>query len=47
MDLMGLSTTYNKINIHVGGVYVTKFHLQRWVDGFKLLDDNTKSRSNY
>jgi len=46
MDLMGLSTTpYNKINIHVGGVYGDKVSaLQRWVDGFKLLDDNTKSR---
>ena len=46
MDLMGLSTTpYNKINIHVGGVYGDKSSaLQRWVDGFKLLDDNTKSR---
>jgi UV DNA damage endonuclease len=46
MDLMGLSTTpYNKINIHVGGVYGDKQSaLQRWVDNFKLLDDNTKSR---
>ena len=46
MDLMGLSTTpYNKINIHVGGVYGDKASaLQRWVDGFKLLDDNTRSR---
>ena len=46
MDMMGLSTTpYNKINIHVGGVYGDKESaLQRWVDGFKLLDDNTKSR---
>jgi len=46
MDMMGLSTTpYNKINIHVGGVYGDKESaLQRWVDGFKLLDDNTRSR---
>jgi UV DNA damage endonuclease len=46
MDLMGLSVTpYNKINIHVGGVYGDKQSaLQRWVDNFKLLDDNTKSR---
>jgi UV DNA damage endonuclease len=46
MDLMGLSTTpYNKINIHVGGVYGDKQSaLQRWVDNFNLLDDNTKSR---
>lgn len=46
MDLMGLSITpYNKINIHVGGVYGDKSSaLQRWVDNFHLLDDNTKSR---
>jgi UV DNA damage endonuclease len=46
MDLMGLSTTpYNKINIHVGGVYGDKESaLKRWCDNFELLDDNTKSR---
>jgi len=46
MDLMGLSRTpYNKINIHVGGVYGDKTSaLQRWVDNFKLLDESTKSR---
>jgi UV DNA damage endonuclease len=46
MDMMGLSTTpYNKINIHVGGVYGDKVSaLQRWVEKFELLDDNTKSR---
>jgi len=46
MDLMGLSVTpYNKINIHVGGVYGDKTSaLQRWVDNFKSLDNNTKSR---
>jgi UV DNA damage endonuclease len=46
MDMMGLSTTpYNKINIHVGGVYGDKQSaLERWCDNFKLLDDNTKSR---
>lgn len=46
MDIMGLSVTpYNKINIHVGGVYGDKSSaLQRWVDNFKLLDTNTKSR---
>tara|TARA_R110000868_G_scaffold222657_4_gene474513 strand:- start:112 stop:1014 length:903 start_codon:yes stop_codon:yes gene_type:complete len=46
MDLMGLSTTpYNKINIHVGGVYGDKSSaLKRWCDNFELLDDNTKSR---
>ena len=46
MDMMGLSKTpYNKINIHVGGVYGDKESaLQRWVDSFKLLDNNTKLR---
>jgi UV DNA damage endonuclease len=46
MDLMGLSTTpYNKINIHVGGVYGDKSSaLSRWVNNFHLLDVNTKSR---
>jgi UV DNA damage endonuclease len=46
MDLMGLSTTpYNKINIHIGGVYGDKESaIQRWVDNFHLLDKNTKSR---
>lgn len=46
MDLIGLSVTpYNKINIHVGGVYGDKSSaLQRWCDNFRLLDDNTKSR---
>jgi UV DNA damage endonuclease len=46
MDLMRLSTTpYNKINIHIGGVYGDKESaLQRWVDNFHLLDKNTKSR---
>lgn len=46
MDMIGLSTTpYNKINIHVGGVYGDKQSaLERWVDNFQSLDDNTKSR---
>lgn len=46
MDMMGLSKTpYNKINIHVGGVYGDKQSaLERWCDNFKLLNDNTKSR---
>lgn len=46
MDLIGLSRTpYNKINIHVGGVYGDKESaLQRWVDNFELLDEGTKSR---
>lgn len=45
MDMMGLSTTpYNKINIHVGGVYGDKQSaLERWCDNFYMLDDNTKS----
>ena len=46
MDLMGLDTsTYNKINIHVGGVYGDKKSaMERWVSNFHLLDENTKSR---
>lgn len=46
MDMMGLSTSpYNKINIHVGGVYGDKESaLKRWCDNFNLLNDNTKSR---
>lgn len=46
MDMIGLSTTpYNKINIHVGGVYGDKQSaLCRWVENFHRLDDNTKSR---
>jgi len=46
MDLIGLSTTpYNKINIHIGGVYGDKQSaMDRWVENFKFLDDNTKSR---
>jgi UV DNA damage endonuclease len=46
MDMMGLSKTpYNKINIHVGGVYGDKSSaLQRWVKNFHLLDEDTKSR---
>ena len=46
MDYMGLSTTpYNKINIHVGGVYGDKKSaLERWVDSFDRLSENTKKR---
>jgi UV DNA damage endonuclease len=46
MDMIGLSTTpYNKINIHIGGVYGDKESaMSRWVDGFNRLDENTKKR---
>jgi UV DNA damage endonuclease len=46
MDMIGLSTTpYNKINIHVGGVYGDKQSaMERWVENFHLLDENTKNR---
>ncbi len=46
MDMMGLSLTpYNKINIHIGGVYGDKESaLERWVENFSRLDENTKSR---
>jgi UV DNA damage endonuclease len=46
MDMIGLSTTpYNKINIHIGGVYGDKESaMSRWVDGFSRLDENTKKR---
>lgn len=46
MDLIGLSVTpYNKINIHIGGVYGDKQSaMQRWVDNFHRLSDNTKKR---
>jgi UV DNA damage endonuclease len=46
MDMMGLSASpYNKINIHVGGVYGDKESaLERWCDNFNLLNANTKSR---
>ncbi len=46
MDLIGLSTTpYNKINIHIGGVYGDKQSaMERWVDNFHLLSENTKNR---
>lgn len=46
MDMMNLSRThYNKINIHVGGVYGDKISaMNRWVEGFKKLDEGTKSR---
>jgi len=45
-DLMGLKpSTWNKINIHVGGSYGDKKSaLERWVDRFQGLDDNTKKR---
>lgn len=46
MDLIGLSTTpYNKINIHVGGVYGDKQSaMDRWVENFHRLDESTKNR---
>jgi UV DNA damage endonuclease len=46
MDLIGLSATpYNKINIHIGGVYGDKQSaMSRWVENFHRLDDNTKNR---
>jgi len=46
MDLIGLSTTpYNKINIHIGGVYGDKQSaMDRWINNFHLLSENTKSR---
>jgi UV DNA damage endonuclease len=46
MDMMNLSRThYNKINIHVGGVYGDKISaMNRWIEGFKKLDEGTKSR---
>jgi UV DNA damage endonuclease len=46
MDMIGLSTTpYNKINIHIGGVYGDKQSaMERWVNNFHLLSKNTKSR---
>jgi len=46
MDMMNLSRTYyNKINIHVGGVYGDKMSaMNRWIDGFKKLEKGTRSR---
>ena len=46
MDIMGLSNTpYNKINIHVGGVYGDKTKaLETWCRNFELLPANVKSR---
>ena len=46
MDMIGLSTTpYNKINIHIGGVYGDKESaMSRWVENFNRLDENTKKR---
>ena len=46
MDMMNLDRThYNKINIHVGGVYGDKKSaMDRWIFNFKKLDEGTKSR---
>ena len=45
-DLMGLSRTpYNKINIHIGGVYGDKKSaMERFCDNFHRLPDSVKSR---
>jgi len=45
-DLMNLSrSTYNKINIHIGGAYGDKqSSLKRFCDNFKLLPQSVKSR---
>ena len=45
-DLMGLSRTpYNKINIHIGGVYGDKVSaMKRFCENFQLLPDSVKSR---
>lgn len=46
MDLMGLSATpYNKINIHIGGVYGNRNEsAKRFCENFKLLSINCQSR---
>tara|TARA_R110001599_G_scaffold303730_3_gene509683 strand:+ start:849 stop:1754 length:906 start_codon:yes stop_codon:yes gene_type:complete len=46
MDMMNLSRTqYNKINIHVGGVYGDKkTAMDRWIVNFEKLDEGAKSR---
>lgn len=45
-DLMGFEPShYNKINIHIGGVYGDKKSaLDRWIDNWYKLDANTKKR---
>lgn len=45
-DMMGLSnTTYNKINIHLGGAYGDKEKsMERFCKNFELLPDNVKCR---
>lgn len=46
MDLLGVSATpYNKINIHIGGVYGDrKASAKRFCQHFKMLSDNCKAR---
>ena len=45
-DLMGLSRTpYNKINIHIGGVYGDKISaMERFCENFHRLPDSVKTR---
>ena len=45
-DMMGYDPSpYNKINIHVGGAYGDKKStLKRFIENFKLLNENTKKR---
>ena len=45
-DMMGFEpSNYNKINIHVGGFYGDKKStLKRFIENFKLLNENTKKR---
>lgn len=46
MDMLDLPVSpFSKINIHVGGAYGNKQEaLNRWVDNFHLLGENTKKR---
>ena len=46
LDLMGYEPSHwNKVNIHIGGVYGDKeTTLERWAQGFQHLSDNCKKR---